>query len=117
MSDLFEETSSSGDESAAAESTPKATQNVGYAGYHPDIVSAEPLSRTAGYTVIVVSVSFLLLGSYATLFSAFWPNTGFKVLDVIAQDTHYKYFFLLLIPTTAYFVIANWVGWQYYRNS
>jgi hypothetical protein len=40
-----------------------------------------------------------------------------KVLDILAADTHYKYFALLLVPTTAYFVIANWVGWQYYRNS
>ena len=40
-----------------------------------------------------------------------------QLLDVLAQDTHYKYFVLLIIPTTAYFVIANWVGWQYYQNS
>ena len=42
---------------------------------------------------------------------------GSQILDLLAADTHYKYFFLFLIPTTAYFVIANWVGWQYYRNS
>ena len=40
-----------------------------------------------------------------------------KVLDALAQDTHYKYFFFLLVPTGSYFVIANWVGWQYYQNS
>jgi hypothetical protein len=40
-----------------------------------------------------------------------------QILDALAADTHYKYFGILLIPTTAYFVIANWVGWQYYRNS
>lgn len=105
MSDLFEETSSSGDESAAAKLTSKATQNVGYTGYHPyalipsqirtslflqldrDIVSAEPLSRTAGYILIVVSVSFLLLGCYATLFSAFWPSTGFKVRTLTSPSS------------------------------
>lgn len=81
------------------------------------ILSAEPPSLTTGYTILVFSVIFLVVGSYATLFSVFWPNTGIKVLDVLAADTHYKYFVLLLIPTTAYFVIANWVGWQYYRNS
>ena len=40
-----------------------------------------------------------------------------QILDMLAADTHYKYFALFLIPTTSYFVIANWVGWQYYRNS
>ena len=45
------------------------------------------------------------------------PNNSLQALDVLAEDTHYKYFIILLIPTTSYFVIANWVGWQYYRNS
>lgn len=40
-----------------------------------------------------------------------------QILDTLAADTHYKYFVVLLVPTTAYFVIANWTGWQYYRNS
>jgi hypothetical protein len=40
-----------------------------------------------------------------------------QALDVLAQDTHYKYFALFIIPMGAYFVIANWVGWQYYQNS
>jgi len=88
-----------------------------YTGYHPVILSAEPPSLAAGYAILVSSAILLVIGSYATLFSAFWPNTGVKVLDVLASDTHYKYFILLLIPTTAYFVIANWVGWQFYRYS
>lgn len=45
------------------------------------------------------------------------PLMSVQVLDTFARDMHYKYFALLIIPTTAYFVIANWVGWQYYRNS
>jgi len=40
-----------------------------------------------------------------------------KVLKVVVEDTHYKYLTLFLIPTFSYFVIANWVGWQYYQNS
>ena len=40
-----------------------------------------------------------------------------QVLDALALDTHYKYLAVLLIPTSTYFVIANWVGWQYYQNS
>ena len=40
-----------------------------------------------------------------------------QVLDLLAQDTHYKYLAILLIASYTGFVIANWVGWQYYRNS
>ena len=39
------------------------------------------------------------------------------MLDAIAEDTHYKYFVFLFVPMLIYFVIANWVGWQYFRNS
>ena len=89
---------------------------------------------TGGHLLIAISLVFFVFASYAVLFSAFFPLTGIHVsipffvreeeltsriqfLDVLAQDSHYKYFVLLFIPTTSYFVIANWVGWQYYRNS
>jgi len=71
----------------------------------------------AGHLIIASSVFFFALASYAVLFSAFLPLSGVFALDILAIDAHYKYFFMLLIPTTSYFVIANWVGWEYYRNS
>ncbi|KAF7338339.1 Transmembrane protein [Mycena venus] len=71
----------------------------------------------SGHALLLFSAVFFAVASYAILFSAFLPLTGIIVFDALAQDTHYKYFTILLIPTTAYFVIANWVGWQYYRNS
>ncbi|KAF8844505.1 hypothetical protein BDN67DRAFT_987752 [Paxillus ammoniavirescens] len=74
-------------------------------------------SLNAGHSIIALAVLFFLLASYAVLFSAFLPLSGISLLDVLAQDTHYKYFVLLIIPTSSYFVIANWVGWQYYQNS
>ncbi|KIJ57666.1 hypothetical protein HYDPIDRAFT_34895 [Hydnomerulius pinastri MD-312] len=74
-------------------------------------------SLNAGHLIILVTALFFLLASYAVLISAFVPLSGIQLLDVLAQDTHYKYFVLLIIPTSAYFVIANWVGWQYYQNS
>jgi len=74
-------------------------------------------SLNAANLVIALTSFFFLLASYAVLFSAFLPLSHFPPLDVLAQDTHYKYFALLIIPTSAYFVIANWVGWQYYQNS
>jgi len=33
----------------------------------------------------------------------------------LCSDEHYKYLLPLLIPVTAWFVIANWVGWEYFR--
>ncbi|KAF7294983.1 hypothetical protein MIND_01036400 [Mycena indigotica] len=71
----------------------------------------------SGYGLLVLSAVFFAFASYAVLLSAFFPLTGIFLLDLLANDHHYKYFVLLLVPTTAYFVIANWVGWQFYRNS
>ncbi|KAF9532908.1 hypothetical protein CPB83DRAFT_758706 [Crepidotus variabilis] len=75
------------------------------------------IASAGGHLLVALTVVFFLVGSYAVLFSAFLPLSGFKILDALATDNHYKYFVLLFIPTTSYFVIANWVGWQYYRNS
>ncbi|KAF7968574.1 hypothetical protein HWV62_30123 [Athelia sp. TMB] len=71
----------------------------------------------SGKFIIALSAVYFVIASYAIFFSAFLPLTGIYIFDVLAQDTHYKYFVMLLIPMTIYFVIANWVGWQYYRNS
>ncbi|TBU32384.1 hypothetical protein BD311DRAFT_714984 [Dichomitus squalens] len=76
-----------------------------------------PPSPAAGYALIAASVAFLLVGSYAVFFSALVPVTGVWLLDVLARDTHYKYLVIILISSGTGFVIANWVGWQYYRNS
>ncbi|KII88604.1 hypothetical protein PLICRDRAFT_161855 [Plicaturopsis crispa FD-325 SS-3] len=75
------------------------------------------MSLNEGHIIIAFTVVFFIFASYAALFSAFLPLTGNAVLDAVATDKHYKYFVLLLIPAGAGFVIANWVGWQYYRNS
>ncbi|KAF8350763.1 hypothetical protein F5887DRAFT_876124 [Amanita rubescens] len=71
----------------------------------------------AGYILIVISALFFVIGTYAILVSAFLPTPSNPLLNTLATDSHYKYFTVLIIPTTAYFVIANWVGWQYYQNS
>ncbi|PPQ75282.1 hypothetical protein CVT26_015273 [Gymnopilus dilepis] len=71
----------------------------------------------SGHLTVGLSLVFFVVAGYAVLFSAFLPLTGIWLFDKLARDTHYKYFVLLLIPTTSYFVIANWVGWQYYQNS
>ncbi|KAI0831194.1 hypothetical protein BC628DRAFT_1415731 [Trametes gibbosa] len=92
-------------------------------------------SLAAGYALVASSLLFLFVGAYALLLSAFVPHTGVwkerpltttwggggggggQVLDVLARDTHYKYLAIMLVPAGTGFVIANWVGWQYYRNS
>ncbi|KAL7417352.1 hypothetical protein BDY24DRAFT_374580 [Mrakia frigida] len=38
-----------------------------------------------------------------------------KIVQLICEDTHYRYLLPLLIPSGAYYVIANWVGWEYFR--
>ncbi|EAU88596.1 hypothetical protein CC1G_04302 [Coprinopsis cinerea okayama7 len=70
-----------------------------------------------GHAVVVLSATFFAVAAYAVLLSAFIPSTDIPLLDALKGDTHYKYFVILLVPTSAYFVIANWVGWQYYQNS
>jgi len=70
-----------------------------------------------GHLIIAITAAFLITSSYAVLFSAFLPLTGNFILDALANDTHYKYFVVMIIPIGAHFVISNWVGWQYYRNS
>jgi len=70
-----------------------------------------------GYAIIAFCIAFFAIASYAVFFSAFIPATEIPVLRTLTEDTHYKYFAILIIPTTFYFVIANWVGWQYYSNS
>ncbi|KAJ7063243.1 hypothetical protein C8F01DRAFT_1132101 [Mycena amicta] len=70
-----------------------------------------------GTAVLLLTGIFFAFAAYAILLGAFLPLTGISILDALATDNHYKYFAILLVPTTAYFVIANWVGWQYYRNA
>jgi hypothetical protein len=95
-----------------------------------------------GYLFLAASALLLALGAHAILFSALfssrappagagttvqrqWPiniidimiTTMTAVLDALTQDTHYKYLALFSVPVCAYFVIANWVGWQFFRNS
>ncbi|KIY50864.1 hypothetical protein FISHEDRAFT_38182 [Fistulina hepatica ATCC 64428] len=70
-----------------------------------------------GYLTIAFTIAFFLISSYAVIFGFFLPESGWTVLDWLAADTHYKYLIVFLIPTGSYFVIANWVGWQYYIHA
>lgn len=73
-----------------------------------------------GYMLALLSVLILLFGIYTSLLSPVFAHFGLSPLLVhrlVAADTHYKYFPFLVVPAGLLFVIANWVGWQYYQNS
>ncbi|KAI0006215.1 hypothetical protein BJV74DRAFT_758115, partial [Russula compacta] len=75
-----------------------------------------PPAPHVGYLFLTASALLLAVGTHALLFSAFFPSHA-SMLDALARDTHYKYLTLFSVPVCAYFVIANWVGWQFFRNS
>ncbi|CCA67473.1 hypothetical protein PIIN_01302 [Serendipita indica DSM 11827] len=79
----------------------------------PQILPEHPTVAQAN-TMIYGTACFFVFGAWAL---AGGPLTGISFIDVILNDSHYKYLIFLGIPLTAYFVIANWVGWQYYRLS
>lgn len=111
----------------------------------PQTTIAVPSSVTAmsirGYALLTGSVLFYLFGIYCVVLGEFAPGTGrttrppssyqpafaglittapkHRRMDALALqlDAYYQYLVLFLVPVTAYFAIANWVGWQYYRNS
>ncbi|WRT67004.1 uncharacterized protein IL334_003970 [Kwoniella shivajii] len=63
--------------------------------------------------MFVISISSFLLGiSYI-----YCPSEIIPFIKPICQDEHYKYIIPLLIPVIAWFSIANWVGWEYFRYS
>ncbi|KAG8798526.1 hypothetical protein FRB91_005847 [Serendipita sp. 411] len=79
----------------------------------PRILPEQPTIAQA-YCVLIGTAFFFVFGAWA-LSGA--PLTGIPIIDMVLVDQHYKYLVPLSIPWTAYFVIANWVGFQYYRNS
>lgn len=85
-----------------------------FTNYHHDV---HCVMLNIGHIITALTAAFFVVASYVILFNTFLPLSGVYALDVLAQDTHYKYFALFIIPMGAYFVIANWVGWQYYQNS
>lgn len=47
-------------------------------------------------------------------FSANIKQTS-SVVSTVCQAQHYVFLVPLLVPVTAWFAIANWVGWEYFR--
>lgn len=50
------------------------------------------------------------------MIQVYTPGFTAMIADMCTDD-HYKYLVPLLVPTTAWFVIANWVGWEFFRNA
>lgn len=90
-----------------------------------------------GHLLVLASILIMLFGLYSSLlapllayfeifpvchhsrcsFQALTVNPKVEVHRLIAEDAHYKYFPFIAVPAGLLFVIANWVGWQYYQNS
>ncbi|CAE6516723.1 unnamed protein product [Rhizoctonia solani] len=73
-----------------------------------------------GYVLAMLSLAVLMFGFYTSVLSPILtylevPPT--YIHSKVAADAHYKYFPFLVVPAGLLFVIANWVGWQYYQNS
>lgn len=92
------------------------------------------LSTTRLYALSIAcavggSLAALLALSYLVCPVCGWPlcpaspltppqlDTGLPAVTQLCTDTHYKYLVPLLVPVTAWFAIANWVGWQYFRHA
>ncbi|KAL7422220.1 hypothetical protein Q5752_002866 [Cryptotrichosporon argae] len=74
-------------------------------GDHGDTTAAQ-LSAFAGALAVLALACCALALSYFVC-----PTWAGR----LCADEHAKYLAPLLVPTTAYFAIANWVGWQYFR--
>ena len=73
-----------------------------------------------GYLYLTFSALLLVVGTYAILFGALFAGHDagpITAINALERDGHYKYLALFSVPVCAYFVIANWVGWQFFRNS
>ncbi|KAH8980933.1 hypothetical protein EDB86DRAFT_2978069 [Lactarius hatsudake] len=72
-----------------------------------------------GYIYLAASALLLAVGAHTILLGALFPGgtTSIMALNALERDGHYKYLALFSVPVCAYFVIANWVGWQFFRNS
>lgn len=40
-----------------------------------------------------------------------------RLANMVCNESWFKYLIPLLVPVTAWFGIANWVGWEYFRNA
>ncbi|CAE6441937.1 unnamed protein product [Rhizoctonia solani] len=73
-----------------------------------------------GYALAALSFVVLMFGIYTSILSsglAHFEVPPSNIHSKVAADAHYKYFPFLVVPAGLLFVIANWVGWQYYQNS
>ncbi|KAG8714286.1 hypothetical protein FRC11_009035 [Ceratobasidium sp. 423] len=73
-----------------------------------------------GYALAMLSFAVLMFGFYTSVLSPILSYLGVSPTNIhsrVAADAHYKYFPFLVVPAGLLFVIANWVGWQYYQNS
>ncbi|WWC69557.1 uncharacterized protein I206_103499 [Kwoniella pini CBS 10737] len=82
--------------------------------------SPPPAGPYSTFTLYIVSGLFFLISILSFLLGLSYihcPFNIFPIIKPICQDEHYKYLIPLLIPVTAWFAIANWIGWEYFKYS
>ncbi|KAK8869928.1 hypothetical protein IAR55_000496 [Kwoniella newhampshirensis] len=96
----------------------KEEEEVGDDSILPKITFAppplRPLSPTKLYLASACMGIISLLSALLGISFFFCPDHIWYIRP-ICHDTHYKYLFPLLVPVTAWFAIANWVGWEFFR--
>ncbi|KZV70299.1 hypothetical protein PENSPDRAFT_651688 [Peniophora sp. CONT] len=70
-----------------------------------------------GCIILSLTGIFFLCGSYALWLSDIIPLPASSALRTVLTDARCLYSAILILPIASYFIIANWVGWQYYSAS
>lgn len=93
----------------------------------PHVSLAPPVPSASSGALFLAAIGFLCLalGSSALALSLVLCPAGSMSSDyrlanlanLACNESWFKYLVPLLIPVTAWFGIANWVGWEYFRNA
>ncbi|WVQ78225.1 hypothetical protein IAT38_000308 [Cryptococcus sp. DSM 104549] len=76
-----------------------------------------PLQPASALKLYLASALMFILAISAALLgvSFIYCPAHISWIRPLCEDEHYKYLVPLLVPVTAWFAIANWVGWEYFR--
>lgn len=70
-----------------------------------------------GWGMLIGSSAAFILGIWSIAIGPFIDTSGIPVLNAMANDKHYKYILVFLVPVTLYAVIINWWGLKIFRHA
>lgn len=70
-----------------------------------------------GWTLLIGSCLTLALGTWSIAIGPHVERSGLTCIDLLVEDTYYKYLLVLLIPVTSCYVIVNWWGLKIFRHA